>query len=69
MRVAAFAFLIFATHALGDVSSPFVIGAVADANGGNMNIAFRVVVTVALAGLLWLVGARHLPADSKYSAD
>jgi MFS transporter, Spinster family, sphingosine-1-phosphate transporter len=67
MRAAAFAFLIFATHALGDVSSPFVIGAIADATGGNMNMAFMVMVgAIALAGLLWLIGARHLPNDSKY---
>jgi MFS family permease len=68
MRAAAFALSIFFTHALGDVISPFIIGAVADATGGNMNTAFLVVAAaVALSAVLWRMGAPHLEADSKHT--
>jgi hypothetical protein len=66
MRASAFALCIFMTHALGDVISPFIIGAVADATG-NMNIAFLVVSgAVAVSAVLWWLGAPYLEADSKH---
>ncbi|MBY0359161.1 MAG: MFS transporter [Candidatus Obscuribacterales bacterium] len=65
LRPSAFALNILVIHALGDVISPLIVGAVADAFGGNMNIAFMVVsVTVLIGGVLWLWGARYLAADT-----
>src|SRR5262249_34395711 len=67
LRASAFALLIFVIHALGDVISPFVIGAVADATG-SMNLGFLVVSgAVLLSSFLWWRGVRHLEADSKHS--
>jgi MFS transporter, Spinster family, sphingosine-1-phosphate transporter len=64
MRPAAMALNIFVIHALGDVISPLVIGAVTDATG-SMNIAFVVVsLTVLVGGVLWLIGARFLARDT-----
>lgn len=63
IRASAFALNIFIIHALGDVISPFVIGAIADV--ANMNIAFMVVSAMILVGgLLWLWGTRYLAADT-----
>lgn len=68
VRASAFALSIFVTHALGDVFSPFIIGAIADGTGGNMNIAFLAVsLAVAIAAALWWRGARYLAADSKHT--
>ena len=68
MRASAFAISIFFTHALGDVISPFIIGAIADGTGGNMNVAFLAVsAAVAVAAVLWWKGMPHLAADSKYA--
>lgn len=65
IRASAFALNILVIHSLGDVISPMVIGAVADATGGNMNTAFLVVSAfILLSGVLWLFGARHLAADT-----
>ncbi|MBA3856889.1 MAG: MFS transporter [Cyanobacteria bacterium PR.3.49] len=65
VRASAFALNILIIHALGDVISPMIIGAVADATGGNMNTAFLVVSAfILLAGVLWLWGARYLGADT-----
>lgn len=63
LRPSAFALNILVIHALGDVISPLVIGAVADAF--NMDIAFMVVsVTVLFGGFLWLWGSRYLSRDT-----
>ena len=65
VRASAFALNILIIHALGDVISPMIIGAVADKTGGNMNTAFLVVSAfILLSGVLWLFGARHLAADT-----
>jgi hypothetical protein len=65
VRASAFALNILIIHALGDVISPMIIGAVADATGGNMNTAFLVVSAfILLSGVLWLWGARYLAADT-----
>jgi hypothetical protein len=51
------------------VLSPLVIGAVTDAAGNNMTVAFLVVsVTVLVGGLFWMNGARFLDADTKAAA-
>ncbi|MEP6603598.1 MAG: MFS transporter [Spartobacteria bacterium] len=63
IRATAFAVNIFMVHAFGDAISPPLIGAIA--GHANMNVAFFVVsITMAVAGVLWLWGARFLPADT-----
>lgn len=63
IRASAFALNILIIHALGDLISPFVMGAIADAT--NMNVAFMSVsVMLLIGGLLWLWGARHLAYDT-----
>jgi hypothetical protein len=66
IRASAFALNILVIHALGDVISPLVIGAITDASGQNMNLAFLLVSGLILVGgLLWLWGARFLETDTK----
>jgi MFS family permease len=65
IRASAFALNILVIHALGDVLSPLVIGAITDASGKNMNVAFLFVsATVLLGGVFWLWGARYLAQDT-----
>jgi MFS family permease len=65
MRASAFALNILIIHALGDVISPLVIGAITDATGKNMNIAFLCVsAMIFVGGLIWLWGARYLQRDT-----
>ena len=65
MRASAFALNILVIHALGDVISPLVIGAITDASGKDMNIAFLFVsATVLLGGVFWLCGAPYLARDT-----
>jgi MFS family permease len=64
IRSTAFALNIFLIHALGDAISPPILGAIAGAEH-RWNLAFFVVAGVmALAGALWLWGARYLSADT-----
>lgn len=64
IRTVAFAVNIFTIHAFGDVISPLVIGAVADAT--DMNTAFLMVGFFFLAGgAFWLAGARYLAGDTE----
>jgi MFS family permease len=66
MRATAFALNILVIHALGDVISPLVIGAITDASSGDMNLAFLVVsAMIFLGGLLWLWGTRYLDHDTQ----
>jgi MFS family permease len=63
VRATAFAVNILFIHAFGDVQAFWMLGFI----GGhtNMHIAFLVVSGVILAsGLVWLYGARYLPADT-----
>ncbi|MEP6995142.1 MAG: MFS transporter [Acidobacteriota bacterium] len=63
IRAAGFALNIFVIHAFGDVLSPVVIGIVGDRY--DMHRAFILVGTMFLAaGILWLLGARHLARDT-----
>ncbi len=65
IRASAFALNILVIHALGDVISPLVIGVVTDVFDKNMNVAFLAMSGVmALGGLFWLWGAKHLEADT-----
>jgi MFS transporter, Spinster family, sphingosine-1-phosphate transporter len=63
MRAASYALNIFLIHAFGDVISPVVIGIVADRT--DMRHAFLVVGAMfVVAGILWLLGTRHLERDT-----
>jgi len=63
VRSTAFALNILIIHALGDAAAPPLIGAVADHT--NMEVAFLAVTAMMLvAGVLWLWGAKFLPADT-----
>ena len=62
IRATAFAVNIFVIHALGDAISPTLIGTIADR--WRMNVAFLAVSgMIAIAGLLWIRGARYLHSD------
>jgi len=64
IRATAFAINILVIHALGDVISPPIIGAVADAI--DLQTAFLYLTgTMVLGGVVWCFGARHLEADTK----
>ena len=65
MRGAAFALNIFVIHALGDVISPVMVGFLNDWFH-DMNKSFLVVgLTFLSAGVLWLLGTRHLQRDTE----
>ena len=64
VRASAFAANIFVIHALGDAISPPLIGAIGDR--WSLTIGFVVVsVMMAVAGVLWLCGAKHLERDAE----
>jgi MFS family permease len=63
VRGTAFAINILVIHLLGDVISPPLIGLAADE--WSLNTAFLVTSVMILAGgVLWVVGARYLDADT-----
>lgn len=63
IRATAFAINILIIHALGDAISPPLIGAIRDAE--SLHMAFLVTsFLIPAAGLLWVLGARHLDADT-----
>ena len=63
VRATAFALNILVIHALGDAIAPPLLGLIA--GHSNMNVAFLALSAVMLiAGLLWLMGAKYLPADT-----
>ena len=65
MRAAAFALNILVIHALGDVSSPVIIGLLND-RLHDLNKSFLVVGLMFLAaGVFWLLGARFLQRDTE----
>lgn len=66
MRSTAFALNIFLVHILGDIWSPMLIGAIADATGGNLTAGMLLtVVAIGGGGLCFLRGARTLAADQQ----
>jgi MFS family permease len=66
VRATAFALNIFVIHLLGDAVSPPVLGKIGHY---SWDIAFLVVAAVtALAGILWLWGARHLHRDTELAS-
>jgi predicted MFS family arabinose efflux permease len=65
VRATAFALNIFLIHILGDAVSPPMLGKIA-ANDTRWNRTFFVVaIMMALAGALWLWGARYLADDTE----
>jgi MFS family permease len=65
IRATGFALCTFFIHALGDVISPPIIGAINDANDGDMNPAFVMVSFLILfGGIVWLCGTRYLARDT-----
>jgi MFS family permease len=63
VRATAFAVNICVIHILGDAASPPLLGKIGH---HSWNAAFIVVAGVmALAGVLWLYGARYLQADTE----
>lgn len=63
IRSSAFAVNIFFIHAFGDAVSPPLIGWIAGQT--SMKFAFGIVsIVMLLAGAFWLIGARHLGADT-----
>jgi predicted MFS family arabinose efflux permease len=65
IRAAAFALNIFLIHMLGDIPSPTIMGAVSDLTG---RLFWGVILTapaMALSGIFFCLGARHLEADQE----
>jgi hypothetical protein len=63
-RATAIALSVFTIHVLGDVPSPFLIGAISDAS--SLGQAVKIVpIAVLIAGCLWILAAR---AQSKSPA-
>lgn len=64
IRATAFAVNILVIHAFGDVISPVIIGILADKF--SMEVGFLVVgVMFLVAGIFWMLGARHLAHDTQ----
>lgn len=68
VRATAFAVNIFLIHALGDATSPPVLGAIVGKD--RWNAAFIVVVIImAIAGVMWLWGSRFLAEDARRASE
>lgn len=65
MRVTAFSINLFFIHALGDVFSPTVIGRVSDKTNLLFALLATMPVAMALSGVFYLMGARHIVADTE----
>jgi MFS family permease len=66
MRSTAFAVNIFLIHALGDAISPPILGMIVGKGHERWNAAFLTVAAItALAGVLWILGARYLDRDTE----
>lgn len=67
IRATAYAANILVIHALGDAISPPIIGQIAQ--WSSYRTAFILVsILILVGGLLWLLGARHLEADTARAA-
>lgn len=61
LRARAFGLSILCIHLFGDVLSPPLIGLVSDATGNLEAALVMVPITIALGGLVWVIGWRTLP--------
>jgi MFS family permease len=68
VRASAFAVNILVIHALGDAISPPVIGWIADHYSMNLGFLF-VGLMFLVGGVIWLLGARYLAADTARAAE
>lgn len=68
LRARAFGLSILCIHLFGDVLSPPLIGMISDATKSLETALFVVPITIALGGLIWLLGWRLLPATSPASS-
>jgi MFS family permease len=67
VRATAFALNIFVIHLLGDAASPPLLGKIG--RYYNWDVAFLLVAAViALAGVLWLFGAKYLKRDTELAS-
>ena len=64
IRATAFAVNIFFIHALGDATSPPVLGFIVGKDKWNREF-FVVVVIMALSGVLWIWGSKFLKSDTE----
>jgi len=69
VRASAFAFNILIIHLLGDAISPWIIGAIADSRktetSSGLGAGFVLVsITMAVGGVIWMLGAKHLRKDT-----
>ncbi len=63
VRATAFALNILVIHLLGDAFAPPLLGLVAGHT--NMNVAFLIMsASMLIAGVLWLIGMKHLAPDT-----
>lgn len=60
LRARAFGISILCIHALGDAVSPPIIGSISDRTGSLIGALVIVPVTLAIGGLIWIVGWRRL---------
>jgi MFS transporter, Spinster family, sphingosine-1-phosphate transporter len=63
IRATGFALNILLIHALGDAPSPPILGDIAGRFGWNAAFGLITAMT-ALGGVFWILGARHLAADT-----
>jgi hypothetical protein len=63
IRATAFALNILIIHAVGDAPSPPILGDIAGRFGWNAAFGLITAIT-AIGGILWLIGARFLAADT-----
>jgi len=68
IRASAFALNIFLIHLLGDAPSPPLLGGIAGRYGWNAAFGL-VAAAMAVAGVLWLFGARYLEEDTKRASE
>lgn len=64
IRASAFAINILIIHALGDAISPLIIGLIGDVTRSLHTAFLAVSFLIPVAGTLWVMGARHLDADT-----
>jgi hypothetical protein len=65
IRAAAFAVNTFAIHLLGDIPSPWAMGAVSDGTGDLFWGMLITLPALALSGLFFCLGAPHLEGDQE----
>jgi MFS family permease len=65
LRTRAFGLSILSIHLFGDAASPYLVGKLSDATGGNLALALGIAPLTILVGCaVWLWGWRRLPEES-----